>query len=109
MELNVVDRVIILTNLLQRFGTSEQIRITKSIKEKLLLKEAESKLFELQTDGTGVTSGSFTAAAYSTVNNYELTEPEINHLYTLAKELDNKGMIEEATLDTIEKIYQEKE
>lgn len=105
MELNLLDRIIILNSLLPETGTIDEIKLMISIKNKLQLTEEEMQLAKINHDSYNIMTVDFDdKSILLNYMNYDLTLEELSLLSNLADNVNKNGYVTVSSLNTVEKL-----
>jgi hypothetical protein len=107
IELKLLDRLVILSEILPGRGSIGDIRLKNGIVGKLKLSAGEDRLLTYEANGMIRIEAKNLAQypeMFNTENEYELTEPEGIFLRRAAEYASRSGMVQTYTLETFEKV-----
>lgn len=103
MKLSDIDRLIILYALLPQTGTVEQIKLIRSLKNKLQFSEEDLKSYDIRINDRNIISISNIGSSNSNRDiSYDISLDEIEFLKLLATGNDANGWVTESSINTIE-------
>jgi hypothetical protein len=103
----LLDRLVILFEILPGGGAIEDIRLKNGSSEKLKLSTSENRLLTYEANGMIRIEAKNLMQhpeMFNTENEYELTEPEGIFLRRAAEYASRSGMVQTETLETFEKV-----